>query len=292
MADAFREALAEQSSDDGPSTDSTSEPSTTDASQPPVSSEDAPEQDASTATDDSQRLRDPEISRISSLLDQGRESELTSAEMGTLNRIRATTRTQIESENAQEDAARHQYIEVSKARVEDPEAYDAMLHGEHGATWLAFKRGFEGKHPEVSLEHPNFGDDTSSSVDTGRITQDAKAAVFRDQNTVLEKVAEGYGVTKEQVAQIESDTGGGHAMIPNIVKAAVEAGLEKERPKLAESERTAALKMVTAENLKSVQTPRTQVTGAAKASGATEAPKSLGDTFLEVKEQMEKDGSL
>lgn len=292
MAEAYQEALAKHPSDDGPSTDSTSEPSTTDASQPPVSSEDAPEQDAPPATDDSQRLRDPEISRISTLLDQGRESELTSAEMGTLNRIRATTRTQIESENAQEEAARQQYIEVSKARIEEPEAYDGMLHSKSGPLWLDFKEKFETKHPEVSLEHPGFGDDSSSSVDTGRITQDAKAAVFRDQNTVLEKVAEGYGITKEQVAQIASDTGGGHAMIPNIVKAAVEAGIEKERPKLAESERTAALKQVTAENLKSVKTPRTQVTGAAKAAGATEAPKTLGETYLEIKEQKEKDGSL
>ncbi len=294
MEQAFLEAKAEQEGKEGPATEPPSEPSTPDASLPPESSEAAPEPTAPAApTEDSQSLRSPDLSRIDTLLSQGRESELTDAQRGTLNRIRETAKSQVVAETAQENEFRTIYLEGEKMRVEDPEGYAAFTHGAKGAEWITFHRSFEDKHPEVSLEHPQFGTDASAGPDLTRVQQDARSEVFRDQNSVLAQVAEGQGISKERVAEIETETGGGHAMIPTIVAEAIKAGIEKQLPEVKEQERTAAEKEASLKAVSAAKVPVTMPASTNGAPGKEEATSNdIGDSWLEAKEEMEKAGLL
>lgn len=242
---------------------------------------------AEEATGEDDRTTKGTLDRINSLVEQGRENELTPHERGVLRRLRE----RVEQQHQQETRFRDLYLQFERMKTEDPEGWTKFLDDhQQPDKVLAFMRAYKRDHPEVSLDNPDARPQPSAEQIRAQVEEEQTEAL----DGLVDQLAKAAGV-EEELPTLRKEADGRHgALISAITKTAIEKGVEKMRESVRREEREAAEREMQAKFAPRMETHRVLpgVNGESRPPAPTgNTPRDrLEQAYYESLQELEKAG--
>lgn len=227
-----------------------------------------------------------QLDRINSLVEQGRESELTPTERGVLRRLRE----RVEQQHQQETRFRDMYLQFERMK-EDPEAWTKFLDDhQQPDKVLAFMRAYKRDHPDVSLDNPDARPQPSAEQIRAQVEEEQTEAL----EGLVDQLAKAAGV-EDELPSLRKEADGRHgALLSSITKTAIEKGVEKMRESVRREEREAAEREAQAKFAPRMETHRVLpgVNGERRTPAPTgNSPRDrLEQAYYESLQELEKAG--
>lgn len=227
------------------------------------------------------------LDRIRTLVDQGRESELTREEQGILKRLESRGREKAERERAEREAMEQEeagfreiYLDLLALEQDDPAEFAKAIREEPSRA--AFMRDYAKAHPEITLDNPDASPPQKSFEQMRAEAQDEVRGKLLDLGKYL---GEEYGLSDEDVRRIAGSAKGEGTYLAGIIDAAVEkraTALADKKVKDAVKAREMELKAEYA--TKTIVSPRPLNAPNKAGVKSTSQGNSVADAYAEAKE--------
>lgn len=246
-------------------------------------------QTAAPETPDKGQSFQANLDRLRSLVEEGREGELTPAERGVLDRIRRQVADRHTAEQQAFNEAKDAFLALDALINESPEDWAAhsIAEPEKAARELAFYKDFKSKHPDISTVTPE-GDVTNPE----RVRTEAQRRVFEAFDQAVVDVAGKHGVKPEKLAQLYDAATTPWEYLGNVVEAVVESHVASEVEKRLVDERKAIQQEMQAKYTPKIVKPPVTL-GGLPGSGkapARSGPISIEEAFAAAKERAAQAG--
>ena len=192
------------------------------------------------------------LDRISTLVSQGREGDLSPREQGVLRKLRDDAVTSARAEAQEMESYKDLYLQLEATRVEDPVEFARQV--KENPERATFMQAFEAEYPEVTLENPNPG---ARQPSLDQVRNQAASKIFDDFDQVVRAMAAEAGVDNNAVEEARKGAAGPWSYLTSVFTASVKAAVQKELPKIRAEERKAASLEAQAQYTgKTIVTPR------------------------------------
>lgn len=191
------------------------------------------------------------LDRIRTLVDQGREKELSPVEQGILRKLEAKAIERRDAETTAEKQARDAFLALDALRVEDPGELARVFAEEPRRA--EFYKLYKAAHPDISVDNP----EGNGQTDPTKVKQETVQTFFDQFDRAVEASWEKTGLPAEKLAELYEKASTPWEYLDQTVEAMAEARAKDMLAKALPDERRAIeLEVQARYTPKTIVTPR------------------------------------